>query len=58
MPRYNSLTKKWYPNKCSECDGRGFFLYDKVSPNGKIEPNEVVECEDCNGTGDDLSDKV
>lgn len=58
MPQYNALAKKWFPNKCPECDGRGFFLYEKISPFGKIEPNEVIECEDCNGTGDDLSDQI
>lgn len=38
-------------NPCKNCDGRGFILLHRTSDEGYIEPNEVIECNACNGTG-------
>jgi DnaJ-class molecular chaperone len=38
-------------NRCLNCEGRGFNIVPHTSPDGLIEPNEVQECEICNGTG-------
>ena len=45
------LIEDYSDNKCLNCDGRGFFIIPHSSPEGHIEPNEVLECENCNGTG-------
>lgn len=36
---------------CDACDGRGFLIIEKNSPDGRILPNEIKECEVCDGTG-------
>jgi len=38
-------------DNCKYCEGRGFYIIPHSSPEGYIEPNEVIECEKCNGTG-------
>lgn len=47
--------QRLFPNlpedNCKNCAGRGFLLIEHTSPEGKIMPNEVIECGVCDGTG-------
>jgi excinuclease UvrABC ATPase subunit len=41
-------TEKTY--SCEHCEGRGFFVIEHYEQ-GKPLPNEVKDCESCDGTG-------
>jgi DnaJ-class molecular chaperone len=51
MKLRQKLIDNFENNFCKVCDGRGFILLQHTSPDGYIEPNEVIECTNCNGTG-------
>ena len=43
-------TEKTY--SCEQCDGRGFFVIEHYDlENNRPLPNEVKDCESCDGTG-------
>jgi hypothetical protein len=44
-------------NACRNCAGRGFLIVQHTSPDGYVEPNEVLECSICDGTGKPKPDK-
>ena len=43
-------------DRCLSCEGRGFRIIPHISPEGYAEPNEVQECEQCNGGGKSVGD--
>jgi excinuclease UvrABC ATPase subunit len=47
--------QRLFPNlpddACRNCAGRGFLIIEKLSQDGRILPNEVIECGVCDGKG-------
>ena len=42
-----TITKK---DQCTECDGRGYFIYDSCDHQGEHQQREE-DCDTCEGTG-------
>ena len=43
--------KAFGTTRCHYCDGRGFLILQQSTLEGKILPNHVEECEQCDGNG-------